>query len=97
MVRHLSAEFIKELLNGNEGSPWLTTPVYVFCDDCADVHSMGIKLDLNDGPADKQSVGEVYNEKLVSPELLALHNNSVTARRLEGSFIRKIITRSRPG
>ena len=52
--------------------------VFVFCDDCSAVHSMGISVELNDGPVDRASIGDTYNGKEVPPELLTLHNNSVT-------------------
>jgi hypothetical protein len=50
--------------------------VFVYC-DCGDVHPMGMSVELNDGPVDKQSVGDTYKGKEIPPELLDLHNNSV--------------------
>ena len=38
---------------------------------------MPIRLTLDNGPADKQSIGDVYNGKELPPEVLRLHNNSV--------------------
>jgi hypothetical protein len=30
--------------------------VYVFCNECSDVHSMSIRIDLKEGPANKESI-----------------------------------------
>ena len=54
-----------------------TYKVLVFCNDCVDVHEMGVRLFLDAGPADKQSIGDVYNGKELPPEVLRLYNNSV--------------------
>ena len=54
-----------------------TYKVLVFCNDCVDVHEMGIRLSLDDGPTDKQSIGDVYSGKELPPEVLRLYNNSV--------------------
>ena len=45
--------------------------VHVFCDECSGVHSMGIRLTLDDGPADKASVGDTYAGRDL-PEAIAL-------------------------
>jgi hypothetical protein len=34
--------------------------VYFFCDECAQVHPLGIALELDDGPPDKASIGDTY-------------------------------------
>ena len=49
--------------------------VYVFCDDCGDVHPMGISIELKDGPADKASIGDTYAGKELPPEIVRLMNN----------------------
>jgi hypothetical protein len=46
--------------------------IFVYC-DCGDVHPMGMSVELNDGPVDKQSVGDTYKGKEIPPELLDLH------------------------
>jgi len=49
--------------------------VYVFCDDCGDVHPMGISIELEDGPADKASIGDTYAGKELPPQIAKLLNN----------------------
>ena len=49
--------------------------VYVFCDDCGDVHPMGISIELNDGPVDKASIGDTYAGKELPPQITQLKNN----------------------
>jgi hypothetical protein len=61
--------------------------IFVFC-DCGDVHPMGTSVELNDGPNDKQSIGDTYKGKDIPPELLQLHNNPVCVRRRETNSIR---------
>ena len=34
--------------------------VHAFCDECGGVHPTGIALSLDDGPADKSSIGDAY-------------------------------------
>jgi hypothetical protein len=41
------------------------------------MNPMEVSVELNDGPVDKQSVGDTYKGKEIPPELLELHNNSV--------------------
>jgi hypothetical protein len=49
--------------------------VYVFCDECVDVHPMGISVSLDDGPAGRASVGDFYAGKDPPPEVATLSNN----------------------
>jgi hypothetical protein len=66
-----------------------TYEVFVFCKDCVDVHVMPIRLFLDDGPADKQSIGDVYNGKELPPEVLRLNNNSVQCPKTGRSFYQR--------
>jgi len=49
--------------------------VYVFCNECGKVHPMGIKIGLDLGPVDKQSVGDTYRGKELPPEVANLIKN----------------------
>jgi hypothetical protein len=49
--------------------------VYVFCDDCGDVHPMGISIQLDDGPPDKDSIGNTYAGRDLPPQVAQLKNN----------------------
>ncbi len=45
--------------------------VYVFCNECSDVHLAELRIELQYGPADKQSVGDFYSGEEL-PTVLAL-------------------------
>jgi hypothetical protein len=62
--------------------------IFVFC-DCGDVHPMGTSVELNDGPVDKQSVGDTYKGKEIPPELLELHNNPVMCPKKGNQFYQR--------
>ena len=53
--------------------------VHCFCNECGDVHAMGISMiDLDDGPADRSSIGDTYAGKEVPTNLLTLTQNRMT-------------------
>ena len=39
------------------------------CSGCHDVHELGIRLSLDDGPPHRQNVGDLYKGKELAPEL----------------------------
>ena len=49
--------------------------VHFFCDECSDVHPLGISIGLNDGPADKASIGDVYAGKEIDPNIVNMMGN----------------------
>lgn len=49
--------------------------VYVFCDDCGDVHPMGIEIGLDDGPVKKASIGDAYKGKALPQNIVSMVNN----------------------
>ena len=55
--------------------------VHVFCDDCGDVHPMGIAIELADGPAERASIGDIYGGRDLPPQIATLINNRVTCPR----------------
>jgi hypothetical protein len=46
--------------------------VFVFCEDCAEVHPDNITLGLNDGPSVLISIGDAYLHKDVPPVVAQL-------------------------
>ena len=50
--------------------------IHLFCDECAQTHSLGIMVNLEDGPVEKDSIGNTYEGKDV-PESLrtCIHDN----------------------
>ena len=52
--------------------------VHVFCNECSQVHPMGIQLALDDGPVARESIGNTYAGRDLPPGVANLINNSVT-------------------
>lgn len=50
--------------------------VHFFCDECSQVHPLGIAINLNDGPASKTSLSDTYDGKELPPQIATLINNS---------------------
>ena len=48
------------------------------CNKCAGMHDMGISVTMENGPANKQSIGELYDGKSLPKSLANLTQNSVT-------------------
>ena len=34
--------------------------IHIFCEHCSETHPMGVSIDMDDGPADKSSLGDAY-------------------------------------
>jgi hypothetical protein len=49
--------------------------VHFFCNECGDVHPIGISVNLNDGPTQKASIGDTYAGKELNPNIANLINN----------------------
>jgi hypothetical protein len=52
--------------------------IVVSCNRCAGVHETGISITMENGPANKQSIGDLYNGKSLPKVLANLTQNSVT-------------------
>ncbi len=48
-----------------------------FCNECGQTHPMPITVDLDDGPADKASIGDTYRGRDLPPSIARLTNNQV--------------------
>lgn len=48
------------------------------CNKCAGLHELGISVTLENGPVDKQSIGDLYEGKSLPKNLANLGQNSVT-------------------
>ena len=49
--------------------------VHFFCDECGQVHPLGVAITLNDGPADKASIGDTYAGRALPPEIAIFKGN----------------------
>ena len=61
--------------------------VYVFCNECGDMHRMAMGVAIEDGPAEKQSIGYTYGERELPPVLAGLFNNPFKCPETGKSFI----------
>jgi hypothetical protein len=52
--------------------------IVVSCNKCAGMHEMGISVTMENGPASKQSIGELYDGRSLPKSLANLSQNSVT-------------------
>jgi hypothetical protein len=51
--------------------------VFAVCNACGDLHPLGISVTLDDGPANKQSIADAYEDKNLPPSLAALKDRRV--------------------
>ena len=51
--------------------------VFAVCNACGDLHPLGISATLDDGPANKQSIADAYEDKDFPPSLAALKDRRV--------------------
>ena len=49
--------------------------VYFFCDECSEVHPLGIGISLDDGPPDRASIGDTYRGRDLPPQIATLRGN----------------------
>ncbi len=49
--------------------------VHFFCDECSQVHPLGIAISLDDGPASRASIGDTYAGKDLPPQIATLIGN----------------------
>ncbi len=52
--------------------------VHFFCDECSNVHPLGIVVELNDGPAQKESINDTYAGKELPTAVATLIGNKTT-------------------
>ena len=63
--------------------------VQVFCNECAYTHPMGISVALDDGPPEKESIGNLYVGKDLPPDIAQLQNNRTICPNTGHWFIQK--------
>src|SRR5262245_19101721 len=52
--------------------------IVVSCNKCDGMHELGISVTMDNGPTDKQSIGNLYDGKSLPKNLADLIQNSVT-------------------
>jgi hypothetical protein len=63
--------------------------IYVYCDDCSDVHPMLLKIHLDDGPGSKEGISRLYQGKSVPEKVAKLARFVVKCPRTGKSFVKK--------
>ncbi len=52
--------------------------VHFFCDECGEVHPLHIVIGLDDGPAEKESIGNLYGGKELPEHIATVIGNKTT-------------------
>lgn len=63
--------------------------IYVFCNECAEPHPMGISIDLKNGPPKKESIGNLYAGEPLPPNIANLMKNKTTCPKTGKSFVQE--------
>ncbi len=63
--------------------------VYVFCNECSDVHPMGISIKRDDGPTEKQSIGDLFAGKELPQDIANLINNTTVCPSTGKAFVQE--------
>jgi hypothetical protein len=61
----------------------------VTCTECAGEHPMGIRIDLEDGPSNKQSVSDAYYDRTRPPQLQAIEGHNALCLKKGKIFIQR--------
>ena len=63
--------------------------IFASCNKCAGVHETGISITIEDGPVDKQSIGDFYNGKSLPKTLAGLSNEGFSCPLTGRQFMQK--------
>ena len=71
------------------GSPVPQYDIYVRCVECDAVHPMRIRIHLDNGPMEKQSIGETFRGKTRPPQLQAIEGHKTLCLKTGRMFIQQ--------
>jgi len=63
--------------------------VYALCNACGDLHPMEISVTLDDGPVEKQSIGDRYEAKDLPANLATLKDTRVQCPKTGRQYAQK--------
>jgi len=63
--------------------------VYVFCDDCGETHPMDISIGLDDGPAEKASIGDIYKGRDLPQDVVDMIDNYTQCPKIGKMILQK--------
>jgi len=80
---------VEEALPSTVGNSTAQYSIFISCNKCAGMHETGISITLEDGPRDKQSIGNFYSGKSLPKTLATLCNQSFPCPLTGRQFIQK--------
>lgn len=60
--------------------------IHVFCNECFETHPLGVLIDMNDGPADKASLNDLYAGKSIPSNIANFINNQTMCPKTRKMF-----------
>jgi hypothetical protein len=63
--------------------------IFALCNKCGGTHDMAVSFFLKDGPVEKQSIGDLYDEKTLPKSLADLTSRSVSCPKTGRQSIQK--------
>jgi hypothetical protein len=63
--------------------------IYALCTECGAVHPMRIRIHLDEGPMEKQSISEIYRGKTRPPQLQAVDGHKVLCLKTGRMFVQE--------
>jgi uncharacterized Zn finger protein len=63
--------------------------IYVRCTECGAVHPMRIRIHLEDGPIEKQSIGDAFQRTTRPPQLLAVEGHKTLCLKTGRMFVQE--------
>ena len=54
-----------------------TYQVHLFCDECGETHPFPTTISLDDGPANKASIGDTYRDRDLPPNITEMLSNPI--------------------
>src|SRR5262245_7941350 len=80
---------VEEALPSTVSNSTAQYSILVSCNKCAQVHETGISITVEDGPHDKQSIGDFYGGKNLPKTLATLSSQSFPCPLTGRQFIQK--------
>jgi hypothetical protein len=63
--------------------------IYVLCTECGVEHPMRVRIYLQDGPATKQSIAEIFQGTSVPPQVSAIQGHKTLCLKTGRTFIQQ--------
>jgi hypothetical protein len=80
---------IEKVLAATVHNPTAQYSIFASCNKCAGVHETGISITIENGPVDKQSIGDFYDGKSLPKMVAGLTNEGFSCPMTGRQFIQK--------